>query len=133
MTEGVSDCSVADVLVIDDQKRIGRLLERILTPQMAVEIRTRGREAMDVVDERQFDAILCDLYMPDLSGREFFEWLRDEMPEMADRVVFVTGGAPDERGRKFLADVDNPLVYKPFDFDELREVLAEITGRDFDL
>ena len=50
-----------------------------------------------------FDLILCDLMMPEVSGIDFYDELSRIAPELAQRVVFITGGVFTDRARAFLA------------------------------
>jgi CheY-like chemotaxis protein len=74
----------------------------------------------------RFDIIFCDLMMPEMSGMELYEMLERELPEVAKRVVFLTGGAFAPKARTFLEQVKNPRVYKPFEVSALR---AMVTGQ----
>ena len=51
-----------------------------------------------------FDVVLCDLQMPEVSGMELYAAVRERFPALADRFVFVTGGAFSSDARKFLED-----------------------------
>jgi CheY-like chemotaxis protein len=77
----------------------------------------------------RFDAILCDLMMPEMTGMQFHAGLSAAAPEQASRVLFLTGGAFTPATQAFLAGVPNPRVDKPFDGDALRAIVAEIAGR----
>src|SRR5690606_37964260 len=67
--------------------------------------------------------ILCDLMMPEVTGMEFHERLMAKDPELAERVVFVTGGATTPRSREFLEKVRNGRLAKPFSAAALRAVV----------
>ena len=69
------------------------------------------------------DAILCDLMMPEMSGMQFHAELARTLPALAEKVIFVTGGAFTPAARAFLDEVPNPRLDKPFDTRALRAVL----------
>jgi CheY-like chemotaxis protein len=79
----------------------------------------------------RYDAILCDLMMPQVTGMELFDAVRALDPAQARRIVFVTGGAFTASARQFLDESENPRIEKPFDLRELRDLvdamLAEAT------
>jgi PAS domain S-box-containing protein len=82
------------VLVIDDEPAIGRVIGRVLEREHEVSVLTDARDALSRIAAGEvFDVVFCDLMMPGMTGREFFEALRGSNPELAQRVVFVTGGA----------------------------------------
>ena len=61
--------------------------------------------------------------MPKMSGDQLYAEIQRVVPEQVERIVFITGGAMTERGRKFIATVPNPVVDKPFDVNKLREMI----------
>ena len=50
-----------------------------------------------VAADGDFDAIICDLRMPDMDGHSFYQWVSATKPLLADRVVFITGDALSSR------------------------------------
>ncbi|HJK98438.1 MAG TPA: hypothetical protein RMF84_14505, partial [Polyangiaceae bacterium LLY-WYZ-14_1] len=52
-------------------------------------------------------------------GPGLFEHVQRERPALADRFVFVTGGATDRQARLFLARTPRPVLSKPLDVPEL--------------
>ena len=88
---------------------------------------TGGREALDRIRSGLvYDALLCDLMMPGMTGMQFYDELLDAAPELAARVVFVTGGAFTPSSRRFLERVPNPRLEKPFDLDALHRALDAV-------
>jgi nitrogen-specific signal transduction histidine kinase/CheY-like chemotaxis protein len=103
------------VLVVDDEPFVLRTLERILSPLHEVAVASNAAEAMARITEGvRFDAILCDVMMPGMNGMEFYRALEGSRPELAARVVFVTGGALVDEVRAFLEGAGTPVVEKPF-------------------
>ena len=80
------------VLVVDDDVHLVRLYESWLEPNYHVETATGGEAALEVVDG-DVDVVLLDRRMPDLSGDEVLETIRDR--GLSCRVVMVTGVTPD--------------------------------------
>ena len=72
--------------------------------------------------------ILCDLMMPGMSGAEVYAEATARRPELAERFVFMTGGAFTERGREFLASVRAQVLDKPFDVAQLSALVRERTS-----
>jgi CheY-like chemotaxis protein len=118
------------VLVIDDEPLIGRIVERILADEHDVVTLNRAGEALERLRAgEQFDVILCDLFMPGMDGPTFHNELARVMPEMAGRVVFLSGGAYTDQMRAFLASTDRLHLEKPFDRSQLLQVVAAVTGK----
>jgi signal transduction histidine kinase len=114
------------VLVVDDDAAIGRALARSLSEHHDIFVTTQGKEALQwIVGGKQFDAILSDLMMPEMSGMELHRELQTIAPDHAERMIFLTGGAFTPAARAFLDGVANPRVEKPM---ELTNLLAIIAG-----
>ena len=113
------------VLVVDDERAIGDGLRRALDGAWLVDVATSAAEALAALSPGcDYDAILCDVMMPETTGIELFERVRTMRPELAARFVFMTGGAFTPQARAFLEVVSAPCLQKPFSVDELSSVLA---------
>jgi PAS domain S-box-containing protein len=120
------DASRLDLLVVDDESAIGRTLAIALADEFQVTTATSGRSALAMLSgDRKFDVVLCDLMMPDVSGMDVYERVQRDRPQLAQRFVFVTGGAFTERARKFVDAVGLPVIEKPFDLTKLPLLLRE--------
>jgi DNA-binding response OmpR family regulator len=112
----------AAVLVIDDERAIGVAIRRVLHDH-DVTITTTAQGALDLLDRRKdFDVVLCSLTMPGMSGMDLHRALLERHPAIASRVVF-TGGAFTLEASAFLRRVGNRRLEKPFDSNELREMI----------
>lgn len=115
------------VLIVDDEENLRVSLGQILSLEYDVSVCASGREALALIEGgRRFEVILCDLMMPGMSGMDFYESLAAVAPEERARVVFLTGGAFTARARDFLSNVANNRLEKPFDVQELRDVVAAV-------
>jgi PAS domain S-box-containing protein len=111
------------VLIVDDELALAQVLRTALSDEFDVSIAGSGREAIDALAHGDFDALVCDLMMPDVTGMDVYEHLRAEHPALARRVVFVSGGAFTPKARAFLESVSNARLEKPFQVDALRAVI----------
>jgi PAS domain S-box-containing protein len=113
------------ILVIDDEAIIGKVVQRTLTPQHRVTVTTSASEALEWLRAgAEYDVILCDVMMPQMTGIVFHEELTKVRPRDADRIIFLTGGAFTATAREFLDRVPNQRVDKPFDATHLRNIVA---------
>ena len=120
----------ASVLVVDDEVAIGMGVQRILARYHDVEFVTRGQEALArIVAGERFDAILSDVMMPEMTGVELHQSLVRQVPEQAERVVFLTGGAFTPACQAYLDEVSNRTVDKPFRAADLLAVIEDIESR----
>ena len=113
----------ATVLVVDDEPAVGMAVRRVLRGH-DVTIVNSARRALDLVATgKEFDVVLSDLMMPEMSGMELYEELARAHPKIASRVVFVTGGAFTPEAHAFLDRVGNERMDKPFEVKRLRELV----------
>ena len=115
-----SSGSRARILVIDDEPQVTKTMERILRGH---DVRTTesALNALEIIaKDRAFHLVFCDLTMPDLTGMDFHERLTKIAPDLAERVVFMSGGVFTERAAEFLNSVPNLRMPKPFTPAELR-------------
>jgi PAS domain S-box-containing protein len=113
----------ARVLVVDDEPWIGIAVRRVLQDH-EVTVLTRAQDAVDLLAAgNEFDVILSDLMMPGMSGMDFYGVLARQHPEMASRIVFVTGGSFTPESSHFLETIANERLEKPIDLRQLRELV----------
>jgi CheY-like chemotaxis protein len=114
------------VLVVDDEPLVSKALARLLSPHDVVTA-SDGRDALARVRAgERFDAVVCDLMMPELSGMDLHAAVEALDPELAGRFIFITGGAFTESARDFLARARNPRLEKPVDRGALDAALRHV-------
>ena len=115
---------VRRVLVVDDEPVILDLLLDLLEAKgVQVETAESGAGALEKMAAHSFDAVVLDLRMPGMDGREVFETIRRRYPEMASKVLFATGDMVSKETRDFLRDTGAPCIQKPFQIDQLLDTL----------
>ena len=112
------------ILVIDDEPAVRSSLKRMLVGHEVVEADSGARACEILSRDTHFDVVLCDMMMPQLSGMDVHQWLVAHHPDLARRVVFVTGGAFTPNARAYLDQVNNARVEKPIDAQALRQLVA---------
>ncbi|MBF5043224.1 response regulator [Aggregicoccus sp. 17bor-14] len=118
------------ILVVDDEPLVAKSLVRLLGTEHHAEAVTSARTALErLVAGEHFDLVFCDVMMPEMSGRDFWEALGHVQPALQGRVVFVTGGAFTPEARRFLEQVAGRVVAKPFDPGEVKAVVRERLAR----
>ena len=112
------------ILVVEDEEAVAEGLRLLLEQEYAVELASSGQRALELMlAGNSFDAVLCDLMMPGMSGIELYAALKSRVPGMEERLVFMTGGAFTAEAESFLEEVSNPRVEKPFDFASVDRLL----------
>jgi CheY-like chemotaxis protein len=112
------------LLVIDDDPMVGRALARSLSDEHDVQVCDDGKDALERITRgERYDVILCDLMMPDITGIDFYREVLRLAPEVAARIVFMTGGVYTPRMRAFVQALPNRCIEKPPDSAKLREIV----------
>ena len=118
----------ARILIVDDERAMRTTLAALLSDRYDVLTADSGASAIGTLkSDPAFDAVLCDLMMPGVSGVDVYAWIQAEAPELAQKVVFMTGGAFTPRARDLLDRVPNRHVEKPFELAELSAALERVT------
>ena len=121
------------LLVVDDELQIREVMQRLLGREHEVVTAASGLEAQALLNhDTAFDIILCDLMMPQMTGMELHAWLAARAPQLARRVVFVSGGAFTPSASAYLESVDNLELTKPCDPSELRTLVARFVATPLD-
>ena len=114
------------VLVIDDEPMMARAVQRLLDSEHEVVATSDPLAAVEQVRAGvRYDAILCDLMMPSMSGMEVYEAIARVEGEQARRMIFMTGGAFTPSAARFLENVQNPRIEKPLEHATLRTILRK--------
>lgn len=118
------------VLVVDDDTSVGATLQRMLAREHDVVVTDDpNRALMLLLQGERFDAVLCDVVMPRLSGEELFRMATATRADLADRFVFITGGTTDAAVRAFLDEVPNDRLEKPFSTQSLLSLVRRYVRR----
>ena len=117
------------ILVVDDDRQICKALARLLRQEHDLVLAGSGVEAKELIEQGGvFDLILCDMMMPEVSGMDLHQWIEARDPDLADRMVFMTGGVFTPRAREFLQRVDNARLEKPFDMANLLVMVRALSA-----
>jgi DNA-binding response OmpR family regulator len=115
------------VLLVDDDKQLAAALQWILADQnFMVDVAHDGAEALVKVKANEYDAVVCDVMMPELRGDEFYLQATDQRPQLADRFIFITGYAADPKVNVFLCKTGCKYLIKPFPVQNLIDCLRQM-------
>ena len=115
------------VLVIDDDQVLGNAFRLTLSHAYQVRVANSGAEGLELLlRDGPFDFVFCDLMMPNMTGMDVFDELTRLRPDLAQQMLFMTGGAFNREVREFISRVPNACFQKPFDPGAvIREALAQ--------
>ena len=116
------------VLLVDDEEEFTSLLaERMHSRGFEVDISSSGVKALEKVDDKAYDAIILDLYMPEMDGIETLKHLLKKNPDL--QIIFLTGHATLEKGIEAVKLGAIDFMEKPVDMDKLIEKVTDAKSR----
>ena len=118
-------------LVIDDDPNIREMLVELLAPAgFTTTAFDRGRPALAAIDQRHFDLLLIDQWLPDLNGIQICEAAHERYGNTA-AVLLVTADHRSERHIAALTLGADDVVTKPFHLDVLlARIEAKLRGKN---
>ncbi|MCB9658650.1 MAG: ATP-binding protein [Polyangiales bacterium] len=117
------------VLAVDDDERILRAYSRLLGREFRLVTARDGLEAIELLRSgTQVDAIVAEVDLPEVSGPDLLEWLAQNMPRLASRMLFVTGAQDRPPFSTFVRDHAERVLIKPVAPARLREQLERIAS-----
>lgn len=115
------------VLLVDDDEDVRGTLARMLEQGgFTVVAVDNGLQALVEIRQRPIRAIVTDIMMPFLEGRRFYDELASETPEMAARVIFMTG-SDDAVVRDVAERTGRPVLRKPVKVEELQRIVRAVS------
>ena len=113
------------ILVVEDEPTVAKLIAEVLSEEgYLVDTVLDSRQGLNLARGRRYDLVVCDLRMPHLDGRAFYQQLAKEESPLQHRLIFVTGDTLAPRTVEFLQSCGVPYLAKPFLVEELKEVVA---------
>lgn len=115
----------ARVLIVDDEPGLAEAFALSLSKHDTTTA-SSGVEALACIDAAEFDVVVCDMSMPEMDGPSLHAALRTKDPELASRMLFVTGGAFTPQAHAFLREMSGRVLYKPVATEALRGSIGEL-------
>ena len=103
------------------------VLERVILEAegFEVEVAGDGVEGLEKIKQNIYDVIISDCDMPRMKGSEFYLEVRKLSPDLAKRIIFVSGIITD-----FIMSIGNKFLMKPFSSKQLIEAVKELILSD---
>jgi signal transduction histidine kinase/ActR/RegA family two-component response regulator len=118
------------ILVIDDEVHITQLIFDVLIRQGAsVDLANSGADAMEHMQKKTYDVIICDQRMPGVSGQRLYRLATALNADVTHRFLFVTGDVVNAQTKRFFAQTGVQFIRKPFRINELVESVESMLNR----
>jgi len=118
----------AKILLVDDEKDfLDALSERLGTRGIKVSTAENGVEAVDKVDNEQYDAIILDMFMPELDGIETLRKILKKNPDL--QVILLTGHASLDKGIEAMKEGAMDFLEKPADIEKLMQQIKDAKAK----
>jgi DNA-binding NtrC family response regulator len=107
-----------NILVVDDDRRMAKTIVDILIVKgYAADFAYSGSEALEAIENRNYDCILTDIKMPSMNGIEFYQEVKELYPETP--VLLMTAYTTNELVKQGIEEGAVGVVNKPLDISQL--------------
>jgi len=115
------------VLLVDDEAGLRRVTARYLRQcGFGVDEAATGPAAVTALRTGSYDAILSDMRMPGFSGRDLFNLVRRDRPELVSRFILVSGDLMRQETVRFVEHAGCPTLEKPYELADLLTLLDQV-------
>ena len=122
---------MATLLIVDDDSLIRDTLHELLSENHECHTADRAEQALSYLEVERYDAVITDVSMPGLTGREILMYVQNQHPTTP---VIVISGKPDGADGKSLVEMGAfAYLTKPFQLDEIEEIVTRAIGRHAEL
>jgi CheY-like chemotaxis protein len=116
----------ARILLVDDEPLVLQAVRRILSEHDVTSFEDPIEALAALQHGASFDAIICEIGMSALDGIAIYERLLEKRPELAARMIFLTGGAINARVASFIGAIPNACLEKPVRKQDLLVQIAKV-------
>jgi len=124
---GMPAAERARVLIVDDETGVRNLLYDVLSLTYDCDRAANGSEAIQLAAQKEYDVVLCDIMMPDVSGIEVLKFVREHAANTI--VIMVTAVQDTRRAIEAIRLGAFDYMLKPFDIEEVE--LVVVRGIEF--
>lgn len=121
----------ARILVIEDEPSVAAFLRTALERRgYEVTASSSAVEGLRLLALHDFRGVISDFRTPGgITGSDVHDWLLRHRPEMASRIIFITGDTASDETIALLALAGTPCVEKPFRVQQLMDAVEKTIGK----
>ncbi len=130
-TQPETNLAVAPVLLIEDEPAVMALVRTVLEGRGYSVLSTEsGADALRLLESGNFHGVITDMRTPGgVDGAQVFAWIAAHRPELASRLVFITGDIANEETAATLRSTGVPCLEKPFRVHDFISVVEQTMGK----
>jgi two-component system NtrC family sensor kinase len=115
------------ILVVEDEDNLARLISEALSDEgYHITSCNNGKTAIEKLQKNSYDLIISDMKMPGMSGVELYQYIHKHHPEMAQKILFMTGDVLGKDTQNFLKIAGHNYIEKPFEIVKLLQAIRRI-------
>lgn len=118
------------LMIVDDSATMRKIIIRTVRMSGlefdATEEAGNGKEALEKLQAKPVDIVLCDINMPEMNGLEFVKAARQLDCCKNTKIVMVSTESADDLIKNVMADGANAYITKPFTPEKFQEKLAPL-------
>jgi len=115
------------ILIVDDESEMLDMLFNLLKNDgFRVDTARNGKLALEKIQIRDYEVIVCDVKMPVMNGKQFYEILKERKPKLAEKIIFISGDIINKDTIRFLKTCGCVYLGKPFKIESLRKCVSNL-------
>lgn len=123
----IPDLALRSALIVDDESALSELVDTVLRDAgLQTKCLTCGADALSELASRSYDLLVCDLHMPDVSGRDVIGFAKRHHPNI--RVLLLSGDNTGERAKNVAEATGVGYLPKPFTIRELLDAVSQVSA-----
>jgi DNA-binding NtrC family response regulator len=119
------------LLIVDDDNLVRETLHDLLSSTNECHTADRAEQALAYLDIETYDAVLTDISMPELSGRELLKNIQANHP--ATPVIVISGESSEADAAELIAAGAFAYFAKPFKLEDIEDAVERAVARHREL
>ncbi len=131
MTATATPRMATAILVIEDEPSVSAFVRAALERRgYKVVQASSGAAGLQKLEAGSFAGVISDIRMPgSMNGADVHDWIRKNRPEMASRIILISGDTANSETQKLLASSPTPCLEKPFRVQKLISMVEKTFGK----
>ncbi len=131
MSEVATLPALKPLLLVEDEANIAEIIRRVLEPKgYKLVASPSGAEALKLLPAGEFLGVITDMRTPGgVSGGDLHAWIQAHRPDLAARVIFITGDILNDETSAILSQTKAPCLQKPFKNSEFIAMVEKTFGK----